>query len=255
RRSTAGPIANHKADSGAFRSLLHMHLLIRAVSLAGQPLTQAISAYFDERGGTIGRSDTNTLALPDPERRISRLQAEVSRSADGWRILNVGNANPIWHNNRPVPPGDGVVLQEGDELQIGTYALLVNHSQDDETARTITKGRATIDARTVIAGSGMEPKTDSGRMGGTPAPAVSLSRTLPPAGLPGTASAGASPFADLLGDLAAGSASSTPPGAGPAPPSASPFADILGFGGGGASPSASPFVSPAASPVGSPVAS
>ena len=229
-----------------------MHLLIRAVSLAGQPLTQAISAYFDERGGTIGRSDTNTLALPDPERRISRLQAEVSRGAEGWRILNVGNANPIWHNNRPVPPGDAVLLDEGDELQVGTYALRVNYSQNDETARTITKGRATIDSRTVIASSGLEPRTDSGRMA-TEARAqgagTGATPTLPSMPAPLTASAAsassapaaaptlapASPFADLLGDLATGSASATPPGAGPKPSSASPFADILGFG---AAPSA-----------------
>ncbi|MFT3858214.1 MAG: FHA domain-containing protein [Aquabacterium sp.] len=256
-----------------------MHLLIRAVSLAGQPLTQAISAYFDERGGTIGRSDTNTLALPDPERRISRLQAEVSLIPEGWRILNVGNANPIWHNNRPVPPGEGVMLGEGDELQIGTYALRVNHSQNDETARTITKGRATIDSRTVIASSGLEPKTDSGRMlpegrvtvtgpgaapvlasapaaSGAPAAVASAAApaTLPhiptgfgmPAAAAPTPAAAASPFADLLGDLAAGSASSTPPGAGPAPSSASPFADILGFGA-----SSSPMASsvPATHPV------
>ncbi|HEX5357225.1 MAG TPA: FHA domain-containing protein, partial [Aquabacterium sp.] len=141
-----------------------MHLLIRAVSLAGQPLTQAISAYFDERGGTIGRSDTNTLALPDPERRISRLQAEVSRSPDGWRLLNVGNANPIWHNNRPIPPGEGALLDENDELQIGTYALQVTYSKNDATARTITKGRAAVDSRTVIVGSGQEPRTDPSLM-------------------------------------------------------------------------------------------
>ncbi len=142
-----------------------MHLLIRAVSLAGQPLTQAISAYFDERGGTVGRSDTNTLSLPDPERRISRLQAEVSRAAEGWRLLNVGHANPIWHNNKAVPPGETVLLDEGDELQVGTYSLHVSFSTNDPAARTITQGRAAVDSRTVIVGSGTEPRTDPSRMG------------------------------------------------------------------------------------------
>ncbi len=142
-----------------------MHLLIRAVSLAGQPLTQAISAYFDERGGTMGRSDTNTLSLPDPERRISRLQAEVSRSAEGWRLLNVGHANPIWHNNKAVPPGETVMLDEGDELQVGTYSLHVSLSTNDPAARTITQGRAAVDSRTVIVGSGTEARTDPSRMG------------------------------------------------------------------------------------------
>ncbi len=141
-----------------------MHLLIRAVSLAGQPLTQAISAYFDERGGTMGRSDTNTLALPDPERRISRLQAEVTRTAEGWRLLNAGNANPIWHNNKAVAPGETVLLDDGDEIQVGTYSLLVSYSSNDPAARTITQGRAAVDSRTVIVGSGTEARTDPSRM-------------------------------------------------------------------------------------------
>ena len=136
-----------------------MHLLIRAVSLAGQPLTQALSAYFDERGGTMGRSDTNTLALPDPERRISRLQAEVARVPEGWRLQNVGHANPLWHNNKPVGPGESVLLDEGDELQVGSYALQVSYSTD-ATARTITEGRSAVDARTVIAVLTHDPKFD-----------------------------------------------------------------------------------------------
>ncbi|MDO9235230.1 MAG: type VI secretion system-associated FHA domain protein TagH [Aquabacterium sp.] len=196
-----------------------MHLLIRAVSLSGEPLTQALSAYFDERGGTIGRSDTNTLALPDPERRISRLQAELARSPDGWRMLNVGNANPIWHNNNPVPPGEGVLLDDGDELQVGSYALRVSYSQNDATARTITKGRAAVDSRTVIVGSGQEPRTDPGLMRQTPPVAPALV----PAAF--SAPASASPFGDLMGF-------GTPPAA--APPAASrlpddfdPFADLM----------------------------
>ncbi len=217
-----------------------MHLLIRAVSLAGQPLTQAISAYFDERGGTIGRSDTNTLALPDPERRISRLQAEVSRGPEGWRILNVGNANPIWHNNKPVPPGEGVLLDENDELQIGTYALLVTYSQNDATARTITKGRAAVDSRTVIVGSGQEPRTDPSLMRavehgtGVPMPAAAPAPTQAPAPAPVPSASSASPFADLLGGLGGpASSSAAPPVApafvpAPAPSPASPFADLLG---------------------------
>lgn len=239
-----------------------MHLLIRAVSLAGQPLTQAISAYFDERGGTIGRSDTNTLALPDPERRISRLQAEVSRSPDGWRLLNVGNANPIWHNNRAIPPGEGALLDENDELQIGTYALQVTYSNNDATARTITKGRAAVDSRTVIVGSGQEPRTDSSLMQAAersaiqtpsmaapvsaPAPApVSASAPAPsssPVAQPAAAaSSPASPFADLLGGFGGGS---SPAFAQPAAPSSSsPFADLLG--------TPAPMSSPASSSAGS----
>jgi FHA domain-containing protein len=214
-----------------------MHLLIRAVSLAGQPLTQAISAYFDERGGTMGRSDTNTLSLPDPERRISRLQAEVARTAAGWQLLNVGNANPIWHNNKAVPPGETVLLDEGDELQVGTYSLHVSYAST-EAARTITQGRAAVDSRTVLVGSGTEARTDPSRMASSfsvqmtasprttaaapqagPDHDVGATQLVPGAGRVDLMPA-ASPFADLLGTPAAASAPAAQPGG-------SPFDDLF----------------------------
>lgn len=105
-----------------------MRLLIRAVSLAGQPLTQPITGVFDDRGGTIGRAETCTLMLPDPERHISRVQAEVSQDARGYAVRNVSHANPIVVNGRPVPSGRSVLLSDGDDLQIGSYLLRVSRT-------------------------------------------------------------------------------------------------------------------------------
>lgn len=255
-----------------------MHLLIRAVSLAGQPLTQAVSAYFDDRGGTIGRADTNTLALPDPERRISRLQAEIMQGPDGYSIFNVGNANPIWLNQKAVGPGEGASLNQGDELMIGSYALQVSFTEDDFTARTITQGRPVADGRTVIMTSGLDPKTDPSLMtpigaghtqilsghadfpsfqahpGATPpVPSPSVVTMAPPPAQPATPSV-SMPVP-------------TPPVAPAAPsaPAASPFGDLLGSlmapaaplptGTTAATPSAAPVAAPAvvsapAAPVG-----
>ena len=69
-----------------------MNLVIRAQSLNDLPLSQAIEGRFDLKGGTIGRSDTNTMTLPDPERHISRLQAEVRADGAGFAIRNAGAA-------------------------------------------------------------------------------------------------------------------------------------------------------------------
>ena len=54
-----------------------MTITLLAVSLNEHPLSQPITASCDARGGTIGRADHNTMALPDPERHIPRLQAGV----------------------------------------------------------------------------------------------------------------------------------------------------------------------------------
>lgn len=199
-----------------------MNLVIRAVSLAGQPLSQAITGYFDERGGTIGRSDTNTLALPDPERHISRLQAEITHGAGSYAVRNVGSANPIMINDRPVAPGESAPLTDGDELQVGSYLLRVSYARDNETVRTITQGRVAVDPRTVIGSSGQEPKTDpAARPAPRPlaqpaaAPATPVAApavpSVPP--LAPTAPAHADPFADLMPAAAT---------------SSNPFADLLG---------------------------
>ena len=50
-------------------------LTIRAVSFKGRPLDRELVARFEEAGGTIGRGETNTLVLSDPERFISRTHA------------------------------------------------------------------------------------------------------------------------------------------------------------------------------------
>ena len=176
-----------------------MNLVIRAQTLNDQPLSQAIVGCFDLKGGTIGRSDTNTMALPDPERHISRLQAEVSARGGAFSIRNAGAANAIFINGRALAPGEGSVLASGDELRIGAYALGVMVEAENEVVRTITQGRAVIDARAVIVGSAVENRTDPRNMGLGRKPAPPAPRTSAAASLHAApASASLNPFSDLL---------------------------------------------------------
>jgi predicted component of type VI protein secretion system len=120
-----------------------MNLVIRAVSLAGAPLAQPIMGRFDARGGTIGRTATNTLALPDTERHVSRLQAEVSQSAPGggFVIRNASTTNGFLLNHQRIAPGQAHVLADGDELHIGTYVLKVELAPDRQMQQTIALAR------------------------------------------------------------------------------------------------------------------
>ena len=218
-----------------------MNLVLRALTLNDQPLSQAIVGCFDEKGGTIGRSDTNTMTLPDPERHISRLQAEVIAHEGQFHVRNAASANAIFINGRALGPGERGVLASDDELRIGGYVLGVVIEAENEVVRTITQGRAVVDARAVIVNSAVEHRTDPHQMakGRDPSAAKPLSQpplpplppsTPPPApraapspaavAPPSAASAAASnPFADLL----------TPsPAAGPAPNPNDPFAGLLG---------------------------
>jgi predicted component of type VI protein secretion system len=132
-----------------------MTLVLQGIALNEQPMSQPLIGRFDERGGTLGRSDTVTFTLPDAERVISRIQAQVLHRDDGYWIENVSAANPILHNGRPLSAGMRVMLREGDELRIGGYTLRAAFEEDEANA-TILRGRTVITH--LDAGSGAAPK-------------------------------------------------------------------------------------------------
>lgn len=195
-----------------------MTLTLRAVSLNEQPLTQPISAHFDASGGTIGRHDDNTLALPDPERHISRRQAEIRAAASGYTIRNVGSANPIVIRGQPLGRGESAALAHRDQVRIGGYLLEVIDEEGDAEASTITRGRASVEA------SVPTPPRSS--------PPVDLGGPFADLALPASSN---DPFADLLGPgvkplaAAPGPAEATPAPQRSQPSAAEtdPFADLL----------------------------
>lgn len=207
-----------------------MNLVIRALTLDNRPLSEALTGSFGAAGGTIGRADGNTIALPDPERHISRLQAEVVVEAGGYLIRNAGTANPIVLNGRALAPGERAPLADRDELQIGGYVLGVQLADDDE-ARTITKPRpaaARIEVATPIAA----PIEERPR---APAPVATNSNPFADLLMPGSTGSGAvDPFAFL--DASSRDAAPRPiaverPAAAAAlklPDDFDPFADIMG---------------------------
>jgi FHA domain-containing protein len=210
-----------------------MRLVIRAQSLRHEQLSQTIVGEFDERGGTIGRSDSNTLALPDPERHVSRLQAEIGFAGGAFSIRNVGSSNPIIVNSRPLSPGETVALRDGDRMTIGGYELQVSLDSGAQGAPARGAVRP-VDPRTVIGASAGEGRTHPPRQ-----PTVPGVRRVEPVMDPfsdllgAAAPAGAvDPFADLLGPASApvppAPARTAPPPAAAArlPDDFDPFADL-----------------------------
>ncbi len=121
-----------------------MFLTLRAVSLNDVPLSQPISARFDPAGGTIGRADSNTMALPDPERHISRQQAEVTGSVGRYAIRNVGSANPIMVRNQSLLQGESAPLGDRDQVRIGGYLLEVveEGGAEEDATQVVTSAAA-----------------------------------------------------------------------------------------------------------------
>ncbi len=232
-----------------------MTLTLRAVSLNDQPLTQPITAHFDAKGGTIGRADVSTLALPDPERHISRRQADILAVGEGYHIKNVGSANPILVRGQSLGQGESMLLTHRDTVRIGGYLLEVtDDAADSERATTVTQGRAAVGAREAAAqapraagastGAPVAPApapwgTSTGSSGGLAERGAPLSSSNPFADLMGDAAAAPNPFAAIVPVPVPVPARPLPPAATPAasrssaptappPPSADPFADLFG---------------------------
>jgi FHA domain-containing protein len=100
-------------------------LTIRAVSFKGRPFDRELAARFEEAGGTIGRGESNTLVLSDPERFISRTHATISFQAGGYVITDTGAKNPIVVNGRPLGSGSQTRLGDGEKIKVGDYLLEV----------------------------------------------------------------------------------------------------------------------------------
>lgn len=96
-------------------------IVLTVQSFNGQPAA-GLAASFDELGGTVGRADTNQLVLPDPERSISRVHAQVVFRHGHYALIDRGS-NPVLVNGQPLGNGREAPLKHGDTLQIGGYLI------------------------------------------------------------------------------------------------------------------------------------
>ena len=127
--------------------------------------TAPLSGHFDEMGGNIGRAENNQLVLPDPERTISRVHAQVVYRNGRYAIVDRGS-NPISVNGRPLGNGQEAFIQAGDELNIGGYVMRVE-------AASATGGNAAADPFADFAGLAAAPA--AGRRAASPIAPASAS--------------------------------------------------------------------------------
>ena len=156
--------------------MIHIAVITRQGAPAGQP----IAADFGPNGGTIGRADTNTLVLDDPDRTVSRVHAQVLCRDGQYFVIDRGS-NPMQCNGVSLGSGKEAPLADGTRLVVGSFELSV---------------RATAAAA---------------------APSLAIPNTIMSA--PAAAPAGASgddPFADLLAGLGSPPAPAPAPASAPA---------------------------------------
>lgn len=99
-------------------------IVLTVLSLNGTASAIA-PVQFDELGGSIGRADSNQLVLPDQDRTISRLHAQLVFRNGGYALIDLG-ANAVLHNGQPIGHGREVAIQAGDAIEIGGYKIAVS---------------------------------------------------------------------------------------------------------------------------------
>lgn len=97
---------------------------IAVITRQGAPAGQAIAADFGPSGGTIGRADTNTLVLDDPDRTVSRVHAQVLCRDGQYFVIDRGS-NAMQCNGVPLGSGKEAALTDGARLVVGSFELAV----------------------------------------------------------------------------------------------------------------------------------
>ncbi|MGY2361883.1 type VI secretion system-associated FHA domain protein TagH [Pseudomonas azotoformans] len=105
-----------------------MNLILLVKSYRDQPMPGDVICRFTEVGGSIGRGPDNDLTLDDPGKYISRVHARIELRGAEFYLTDTGS-NPSLVNERPLGNGRERVLEEGDRLVIGDYALEVRLEQ------------------------------------------------------------------------------------------------------------------------------
>jgi FHA domain-containing protein len=167
---------------------------IAVITRQGAPAGQAIAADFGPDGGTIGRADTNTLVLDDPDRTVSRVHAQVLCRDGQYFVIDRGS-NAMQCNGVSLGSGKEAALADGARLVIGSFELAVR-----------AKAAAAAPVR-------------------SPAPLIPDTVMGAPLAAPAAGPTSDDPFADLLAGLSpppAPASSHTSRAGAPAPAAASP---------------------------------
>ena len=98
-------------------------LTLQVVSIDAAPVGQPMPHAFDESGGSIGRDDTNFLALPDKHRRVSRLHATISFPGGMPTITNSSTSLPLSVGEQQLDGGESMRITQGALIEIGPYIL------------------------------------------------------------------------------------------------------------------------------------
>src|SRR5690554_3996411 len=114
-----------------------MALQITLVNTPGKISVSRTSQTFNEQGGTLGRAETNTWVLPDPDKFLSSCHCEILCDAGRYYVLDLStNGTFLNGSHEPLGKGTKVPLNDGDFFEIGDYRFSVKLALNQSFAGT-----------------------------------------------------------------------------------------------------------------------
>jgi type VI secretion system FHA domain protein len=162
-----------------------MLLALSVISSQSASLGPTAYKVFDERGGSIGRLDSNDWTLPDAEKFVSSRHACVRFAHDAFYLEDM-STNGTFVNvlDHPIPKEEPTRLHDGDRIRIGNYDILVQLIDNrGPTSPTHTGPHAPHATQTVV----LADATVSA------SPTAHLATTTHPTAVTGQFAAGAAP--------------------------------------------------------------
>jgi len=77
---------------------------------------------------TIGRATSCDIPLPDPQ--VADRHAQLVRTSDGWRVVDLGSGRPTLLNGAPT---SAAPVHSTDQLRVGSYTLALDKSEQQLT--------------------------------------------------------------------------------------------------------------------------
>jgi type VI secretion system FHA domain protein len=126
-----------------------MSLTLTVLSFKNRPINEISPVFISSEGGSIGRSDDNTLMLPDTEKFVSRHHASIKMENGYYYLSDTSLSGVLINGSEPALHNATARLDNGTLLRIGEYEIAVaiaNESVADDFSfirdRTIPEPKA-----------------------------------------------------------------------------------------------------------------
>lgn len=106
-----------------------MSISIQLVEIPENEQVGSRQISLPDAGGSIGRSYDCNIQLPDFQRQLSRVHAEIRRDDKGQYYVIDRSTNGLLVNNRRLGQGQRQAINDGDLLKMGSYVLLISDMQ------------------------------------------------------------------------------------------------------------------------------